>query len=62
MLVASWTNTLDREQLDRALSGEDPFDEATMIDDHDDEAVAESAPVAAEAGGADAAARIPAKV
>ncbi|MDX6232410.1 MAG: aerobic C4-dicarboxylate transport protein, partial [Nocardioidaceae bacterium] len=61
VLVASWTNTLDREQLDRTLSGESPFDEATMIDTHD-ETAAESAPVAVEAGGADAAPRVPAKV
>jgi aerobic C4-dicarboxylate transport protein len=62
LLVASWTNTLDREQLDRTLSGEDPFDEATMIDLDDHETVAESAPVAVEAGGPDAAPRVPAKV
>jgi aerobic C4-dicarboxylate transport protein len=35
VLVATWTKELDREQLSRALSGESPFDEATMIDDHD---------------------------
>ncbi len=34
VLVATWTKELDREQLDRALSGEDPFREATMIDEH----------------------------
>ena len=57
LLVASWTDTLDRAQLDRVLSGEDPFDEATMIDDIPaGETVAESAPVTAEAGGPDAAA------
>jgi aerobic C4-dicarboxylate transport protein len=39
LLVATWTKELDREQLARALSGEDPFDEATMIDDHGDEPV-----------------------
>jgi aerobic C4-dicarboxylate transport protein len=61
VLVASWTNTLDRAQLDRALSGEDPFDEATMIDT-DEDPVAESASVAVEAGGSDAAPRVPAKV
>ena len=33
MLVATWTKEIDREQLDRALSGESPFDEATMLDD-----------------------------
>jgi aerobic C4-dicarboxylate transport protein len=36
VLVATWTNQLDRDQLLSALSGEDPFDEATMIDDHGD--------------------------
>jgi aerobic C4-dicarboxylate transport protein len=34
VLVAGWTGGLDRAQLDRVLSGEDPFDEATMVDDH----------------------------
>jgi aerobic C4-dicarboxylate transport protein len=42
VLVATWTGELDREQLERALSGADPFDEATMIDDHDDDATAGS--------------------
>ena len=36
VLVATWTNELDREQLSAALSGESPFDEALMIDDHAD--------------------------
>ena len=36
VLVASWTGTLDRPQLDRALSGDNPFDEASMIDDVED--------------------------
>jgi aerobic C4-dicarboxylate transport protein len=36
ILVATWTGELDRTQLDRALSGDDPFDEATMLDEHDD--------------------------
>ncbi len=62
LLVASWTKTLDRTQLDRVLSGEDPFDEATMIDTDDEVTAAESAPVAVEAGGPDAAVRVPAKV
>jgi aerobic C4-dicarboxylate transport protein len=35
LLVAQWTHTLDRAQLDRVLSGEDRFDETTMVDDHD---------------------------
>ncbi|WP_299953480.1 cation:dicarboxylate symporter family transporter [uncultured Modestobacter sp.] len=33
VLVATWTKELDREQLDAVLSGERPFDEATMVDD-----------------------------
>jgi len=33
LLVASWTGSLDRGQLGRALDGNDPFDEATMVDD-----------------------------
>jgi aerobic C4-dicarboxylate transport protein len=32
VLIANWTKELDREQLDAVLSGERPFDEATMID------------------------------
>jgi len=36
VLVATWTGELDRAQLERALSGEEPFDEATMLDEHDD--------------------------
>lgn len=35
VLVAHWTGGLDRPQLDRVLAGEAPFDETTMIDDHD---------------------------
>ena len=42
VLVASWTGTLDREQLDRTLAGESPFDEATMVDDHGPQPVAEA--------------------
>jgi aerobic C4-dicarboxylate transport protein len=34
VLVATWTHELDRAQLSAALSGESPFDEARMIDDH----------------------------
>jgi aerobic C4-dicarboxylate transport protein len=33
ILVAHWTGTIDRAQLDRVLAGEDPFDETTMVDD-----------------------------
>ncbi len=35
LLVAQWTDTIDHAQLERVLSGEDRFDEATMVDDHD---------------------------
>ena len=40
VLIGSWTGSLDREQLDSVLAGNDPFDEATMVDDrpHDQEA------------------------
>jgi aerobic C4-dicarboxylate transport protein len=36
VLVATWTNELDRGELDGALSGERPFDEKTMLDEGDD--------------------------
>ncbi len=32
VLVAHWTKSLDRTQLDRVLAGDDPFDEETMLD------------------------------
>jgi aerobic C4-dicarboxylate transport protein len=35
MLVGSWTKTVDREKVDNVLSGKDPFDELTMIDDQE---------------------------
>ncbi len=38
MLVGSWTKTVDSEQVERVLSGQDPFDELTMLDDHDSRA------------------------
>jgi len=37
VLVATWTKELDRTQLSAALSGESPFDETTMLDDHSGE-------------------------
>ncbi|GAB6986695.1 cation:dicarboxylate symporter family transporter [Nocardioides pyridinolyticus] len=33
VLIGSWTDSVDRERLDRVLAGDLPFDEATMIDD-----------------------------
>ena len=35
VVVGSWTGGLDRERLDRVLAGDLPFDETTMLDDHD---------------------------
>ena len=35
VLVATWTRELDRERLSAALSGDAPFDEATMLDDEE---------------------------
>ncbi|MCG5472003.1 cation:dicarboxylase symporter family transporter [Micromonospora sp. LAH09] len=36
VLVGTWTGEFDRERAVGVLKGEDPFDEATMLDDHDD--------------------------
>ena len=33
VLIGHWTGGLDRPKLDRVLSGDDPFDETTMLDD-----------------------------
>ena len=41
VLIGNWVGEVDSDQAKRVLSGEDPFDEATMIDD-------EEAPVLAE--------------
>jgi aerobic C4-dicarboxylate transport protein len=47
VLVGHWTGTLNREQLDRVLSGEDRFDETTMLDDdHSEGERAERVPAA----------------
>ncbi|WP_375422769.1 cation:dicarboxylate symporter family transporter [uncultured Friedmanniella sp.] len=46
VLVGSWTQTLDREQLDAVLSGQRPFDESTMVDDHGSVADPEPEPAA----------------
>lgn len=44
MLVGSWTKTVDMDRVDTVLSGRDPFDELTMLDEHDS-----AAPVAPKA-------------
>ena len=33
VLIGHWTSTYNREQLDRVLAGDDPFDEMTMLDE-----------------------------
>jgi aerobic C4-dicarboxylate transport protein len=35
VLVGSWTHTIDHDRVNAVLSGRDPFDELTMLDDHD---------------------------
>ncbi|WP_410648314.1 cation:dicarboxylate symporter family transporter [Amycolatopsis sp. cmx-4-54] len=42
VLIGTWTNEIDREQLDRTLDGRSPFDEATLLDENASEAGAES--------------------
>ncbi|MGD9960107.1 cation:dicarboxylate symporter family transporter [Nocardioides sp.] len=37
VLIGHWTGGLDRGRLDRVLAGQDPFDEATMLDGEDHE-------------------------
>jgi aerobic C4-dicarboxylate transport protein len=37
VLVGTWTKEFDREKADRVLSGAEPFDEATMLDDESDD-------------------------
>lgn len=36
VLIGHWVGELDRPQLDRVLAGDDPFDEASMLDEHED--------------------------
>ena len=47
VLIGSWTGSLDRDRLDRVLAGDDPFDETTMLDDH--EAIPQTADTTHEA-------------
>jgi aerobic C4-dicarboxylate transport protein len=47
VLVGTWTKEFDREQANRVLSGEDPFDERTLIDE-DHGAPSEQEPAAAK--------------
>ena len=48
VLVGHWTGGVDHDQLERTLAGDDPFDEATMVDDH--HGASEPVPAAAEPG------------
>ena len=34
VLIGSWTKTIDSERVRAVLAGRDPFDEATMVDEH----------------------------
>ena len=36
LLVGTWTKTVDKDQVDTVLRGEDPFDEVTMLDEDDE--------------------------
>ncbi|WP_414944744.1 cation:dicarboxylate symporter family transporter, partial [Amycolatopsis sp. cmx-11-32] len=35
ILVGNWTNEFDRERANQVFNGQAPFDEATLIDDHE---------------------------
>jgi aerobic C4-dicarboxylate transport protein len=35
VLVGTWTSEFDRERANRVLSGDDPFDERTLLDEHE---------------------------
>jgi aerobic C4-dicarboxylate transport protein len=35
VLLGTWTKEFDHEKAQRVLSGEEPFDESTMVDEHD---------------------------
>jgi aerobic C4-dicarboxylate transport protein len=37
VLLGTWTGELDREKANRVLSGEEPFDERTLVEDHSDD-------------------------
>ena len=45
VLIGHWTGGLDRSRLDGVLSGDDPFDESTMVDDDEPERAPEPASV-----------------
>jgi aerobic C4-dicarboxylate transport protein len=52
VLIGTWTSEFDRDRAQRVLAGEDPFDEATMVDEHDDPPAAATPPPVVPAGAA----------
>ncbi|NKU06635.1 C4-dicarboxylate transporter DctA, partial [Rhodococcus hoagii] len=44
LLVGTWTKSVDTERVRAVLDGEIPFDESTMVDDHDPQSPADEAP------------------
>jgi aerobic C4-dicarboxylate transport protein len=34
VLIGNWTKEFDREKAQRVFAGQEPFDEATMLDEH----------------------------
>ncbi|ATO13824.1 C4-dicarboxylate transporter DctA [Micromonospora sp. WMMA2032] len=48
VLVGTWTGEFDRDQARAVLAGDRPFDEASMVDEDDDERPAEDTPPGAE--------------
>ncbi len=56
VLIGHWTDSVDRGRLDRVLAGEEPFDEATMLDE-DEEVVPAEVPAPAPVTPASAASR-----
>ncbi|MDH6676649.1 aerobic C4-dicarboxylate transport protein [Rhodococcus sp. LBL1] len=48
LLVGTWTKSVDTERVRAVLAGELPFDESTMVDDHDAPSEASDRPVPAK--------------
>ncbi|WBC15247.1 cation:dicarboxylase symporter family transporter [Micromonospora sp. WMMA1998] len=48
VLVGTWTGEFDRDRARAVLAGDRPFDEATMVDENDDERPADDTPPGAE--------------
>jgi aerobic C4-dicarboxylate transport protein len=46
VLLGTWTKEFDRDKAQRVLSGQDPFDEATLVDEHEAREDEEEAPKA----------------